>query len=265
MKYEIRVSGIERKLTHSYELPTTFHAFVEACGKAQRGDLGWFAIKYTNPNELLGFDAQKDLVSVLRLPDGGFVAFWFCSKRSPAVVWCSSEGDVKVVAATWPDFLLRLSKRRTGVPDLDDREVASFPSMRGVRGSVKSLTKERRDFKKWLAAKRTEQPTSGGEEMSEQVRRKLVELMDRHFDREDEDLVDIVNLQVTLTLRSYQVLWRGGHEEYPAQQRLRSTLEKLVEFLGRSLKKSEVSVWSDGCVFVEKNICLGDKSFYSNY
>src|SRR6056297_928300 len=160
MKYEIRLAGIERKLPKHFELPATFHAFVEASEKAQRGDLGWFAIKYSKPKDLVGFDPDGDLVPVLRLPDGGFVAFWFCSKRSPPLAWCGSEGETKVVAATWPDFLSRLAKKRTGVPDLDDREVATFPSIRGIRSSVMSLTKERREFKRWLNAHRTEPPTS---------------------------------------------------------------------------------------------------------
>ncbi|KAA5545873.1 hypothetical protein FYK55_02855 [Roseiconus nitratireducens] len=259
MKYEIKLSTIERQLPKHFDLPATFHAFVQACQQSQRGDLGWFAIKHTKPKDLLGFEPEGHMVPVLRLPDGGFVSFWFGTKRNPSVVWCSSEGETKVVATTWSDFLSRMSKKRTGVPDLDDREVAVLPAIRGMRGNVMPLAKERREFKKWLNSKQPKQPTAGTDDVSEGIRRELVELMDRHFDKEDEDLVDIIDLQVTLTSRSYEVLWYGGHKKYPAPKRLRRTLDKLVDYLGRSLKKSEVSVWSDGRVFVEKNLRLGDK------
>ena len=64
MKYEIRLASIERKLPKYFELPATFYAFVEACGESRRGDLGWFAIKYTKPNDLLGFDPENELIPV---------------------------------------------------------------------------------------------------------------------------------------------------------------------------------------------------------
>jgi len=262
MKYEIKLPSIERKLPNHFELPATFHAFVEACGQAQRGDLGWFAIKYTRPKDLLSFDPKCELVPVLRLPDGGFIALWFGSNRSPCIVWCGSEGETKVIAATWSDFLSRLSKKRTGVPDLDDREVAAFPSIKGIRRTVMSLTKERRDFKKWLNANQPEEPAAGSDSAAEEIRRELVKLIERHFDKEDKDLVDMIDLQVTLTSRTYEVLWYGGHKKYPAPKRLRPTLDKLVDLRGRSLKKSEVSVWSNGYVFVEKKR-FGDKKLYT--
>lgn len=78
MKYEIKLAGIERKLPKQFKLPATFHAFVEACGNFQRGDLGWFAIKYTGTKDLIGFDAKDSLVPALRLPDGGFVEKNIC-------------------------------------------------------------------------------------------------------------------------------------------------------------------------------------------
>ena len=61
MKYEVRLSGIERKLPKQFKLPTTFRALVEACGNFERGELGWFAIKYTGTKHFIGFDAKDCL------------------------------------------------------------------------------------------------------------------------------------------------------------------------------------------------------------
>ena len=270
MRYEIQLRGIEKKLPAGYQLPASFHSFVNRCREAQRGDLGWFAIKTRPTKDLLGFDARDQLVPILRLPDGGIVALWFCSKRSPAVVSCDSEGTVDVVGATWADFLARLSKRKTGNPDLDDRELSQLPSIRGVGSRLTPLAKKRREFKKWVEQHQPEEHDAD-DTTSEQIRAELVDLMTRHFEEErreyeeedDEDAIYIVHLYVTLTSRSYKVDWAaGGIKPYPAPKRLRPVLERLVEHLGRSLKKSKVCVWSDGCVFVEGNTRLGDLSLY---
>lgn len=61
MKYEIKLAGLEKKLPDAFELPKSFQALVDECRAAQRGDLGWFAIKYSSPKALLGFDPKSTL------------------------------------------------------------------------------------------------------------------------------------------------------------------------------------------------------------
>ncbi|WP_144054683.1 hypothetical protein [Rhodopirellula europaea] len=260
MKYAIQLNGIQKRLPAGFRLPASFQGFADRCCEAQRGDLGWFAIKTGPTKELLGFDPKDQVVPILRLPDGGFVAFWFCTKRSPALICCDSEGAVDVVGATWADFLTRLSKRKTGIPDLDDRELAKLPSIRGVGRKLTPLTAKRREFKKWIEQHAPEQPDTN-DTTAEEIRAELVKLMSRHFDKGR--LRPRILLFVTLTSRTYKVDWAAyGIKPYPAPKRLQPVLQRLVTYLGRSLKKSEVSVAPDGCVWVERNICLGDPSFY---
>lgn len=112
MKYEIKLAGLEKKLTDYFELPKSFYALVDECRAAQRGDLGWFAIKHSSPNALLGFDPKGALVPFLSLPDGGLVAFWFGPKRSVAIASIGHDGDAKLVGASWTDFLSRWSAKK---------------------------------------------------------------------------------------------------------------------------------------------------------
>lgn len=273
MKYEINLKGIEKHAPSGFRLPATFDAFVDACQSSSRGDLGWFSVKYTKPNESLGFDASKEVLPVLRLADGGFVAFWFCTPSRPAVISCSSEGEVKVVGASWPDFLSRMTKKRTGVPDLDERESRQLPKIRGVQAELIRLTRHRKLLESWLSEHQQDQ--TGDSPVSEQIRGELVRLMaaDLEADRrdfekllgckldEDDDHTAMVDIVVHLTSRSFKIEKPSGRP-YPNARRLRPVLDRLVAYLGRSLKNSKISIWSDGKVFVEGNTCLGDPTLY---
>jgi len=282
MKYEIREAGIVKKLPDGYALPASWRAFVDVCAAAQRGDFGWFAIKYTKPADLLGF-AEPELVPFLRLPDGGVVLFWFYTQRLLRVVHLDSEGVPRVLAASWKDFLLRLHKRRTGVPDLDDQE-ARLPKMRGLAANVEPLTTSRRAWAKWCerlhantsadATDATDAKATKAAE-SERLRLALIKATAKEMSAsvrasekllgyslaDDDDVTSMVDLVVHLTSRSYKVTTIGGLP-VPRPQRFRKVMTELSEFLGHSLKNCPVSVWSSGQVFVDRNTCLGDPSVY---
>lgn len=278
MKYEIRESAIIKKLPDGYSLPASWGAFVETCANAQRGDFGWFAIKYTKPAELLGF-AIPELVPFLRLPDGGVVLLWFRTNRQPRVVHIDSEGGAHLVAASWKDFLLRLHKRRTAVPDLDEQE-ARFPKPRGLAARVEPLAASRRAWAKWceqLHADASADSTDAKAAESERLRLALIKATAKEMRAsvrasekllgyslaDDDDYTSMVDLIVHLTSRSYVVTTIGGLP-VPRPERFRKVMTELSEFLGHSLKKCQVSVWSSGLVFVDRNTCLGDPSLYQD-
>lgn len=263
MKYEIKLPSLEKKLPDHFGLPKSFDALVDECRAAQRGDLGWFSIKYSSPKALLGFDPKDALIPFLSLPDGGLVAFWFGPKRSVAIASITHDGVARLVAANWADFLCRWSAKKTKVPDLDDRELRDFPKLKGIPKRVTPLQAKQRDFKKWLRANEPEEP-GVDEELSEQIRSKLFRSVKKHFKKTSYGY-DTCNLSVTCTSRSYKVDWYCfPPKPYAEADRLKPIMQDLVRLLGRSLKKSEITIANDGCVFVEGNICLGNPELYAD-
>ena len=263
MKYDIKLASLEKKLPDGFELPKSFDALVDRCHAAQRGDLGWFSIKYSSPKALLGFDPKKSLIPFLSLPDGGLVAFWFGPKRSPAIAWISHDGDAKIVGANWTDFLARWSAKKTKVPDLDDREVKEFPKFRGIAKQLTPLPANLREFKKWLKANAAEE-THVDEDLSEQIRRQLFRLVKKHLDPRSSGY-DSCQLAVTCTSRSYKVDWFCfPPKPYEDAESLKPVMQELVQMLGRSLKKSNITIVNSGCIYVEDNICLGDPKLYAD-
>jgi hypothetical protein len=263
MKYQIKLASLEKRLPDSFELPKSFSALVEECRTAQRGDLGWFAIKYSSPKPLLGFDPEGALVPFLALPDGGLVAFWFGPKRTVAIAAIGHDGDPKIVGATWADFLYRWSAKKTRIPDLDDRELRDFPKIRGVSKRTTALQSKQREFKNWLKKRERKKP-GVDVEASERIRKKLYRLVKKHISMLTSDY-GRCELSVTCTSRSYKVDWYCfPPKPFLDADRLKPVMQELVQLLGRSLKKSEVTVINDGCIFVERNICLGDPKLYAD-
>ena len=262
MKYEIKLASLKKKLPDSTPLPKSFWALIDRCRVAQRGDWGWFSIKYSSPKALLGFDPKASLIPFLSLPDGGLVALWFGPKQSNAIAWIGHDGDAKIVGASWTDFLARWSVKKSKVPDLDDQLSEEFPKFKGVAKRFVPLQAKRKEFNQWL--KTHAEDTHVDEDVSERIRRTLFRLVKKHLDKPSSGYSSC-QLSVTCTSRSFKVDWYCfPPKPYAEAERLRPVLEELVQMLGRSLKKSDITIDNDGCVFVEGNICLGDPSLYAD-
>lgn len=257
MKYRIRVDGIERRVPKNHALPPSFMDFTELCRSHHQGDLGWFSIESCDPTPLFGADIREEIVPFFRLPDGGFVAFWFGSHVSPPVVWLGSEGEQKLVGLDWDDFIQRLARGKTCVPDLDDRELNDLPYLTSKsRGRLRSLAGKRAAFDRWRK-KRAPKGEIIDPKRSERIRRGLVRVLRKH--KHIDNLIG-TTLVVDLTDKTYSVKWYdGGLKPYPAATELKETLSDLREALGRSLKKSELSIWTNGSVFFEENTILGSE------
>ncbi|PHQ32120.1 hypothetical protein [Rhodopirellula bahusiensis] len=269
MKYEIKIQSIERRVATGFRLPAAFQSFVEVCRHSQLDDLGWFAVKYTKASDLLGFDAGDRVVPFLRLGDGGFVAFWFQTRTSPTIIHCDSEGQTSIAGANFADFLLRLTRRKSSVPDIDEREGDQLPEFKRLPKRVAPIAKKQKELKAWLKQNRPEELPA--DEEAESIRQELCKVLASdmaasiresekllgHKLTADDDFPSTVDMIAHLTKRSYKITTIGG-QPFPRPQRLRKVFDRLVDWLGHSLKSCEISVWSDGRVFVDKNICLGN-------
>lgn len=111
--------------------PTDFDALVRerrASGAACR-------VACPNPVRVWPGVTYDDVVPFLSLPDGGFVAFWFAkgTKQAPHIACASGEGEARVIANSWADFVYRWRSNKTGVDALDVDTVAPNPTKSPAR------------------------------------------------------------------------------------------------------------------------------------
>lgn len=124
MKRSVNVGSITKHLPKGLSLPARFEELVRAARDGTRGgsfDLGW-----RNPRDLHHSRLMGELGVFLTLPDGGVVALW-AAGETPPVVHVDSEGGARVIARDFDDFLSRLARRKTAVPDLDALEDGTEP------------------------------------------------------------------------------------------------------------------------------------------
>lgn len=247
-RYQVSLGPILRRFPAQFRVPKSFVQFADECAERHRGEIGWFDIRYSNPNHLAEGDVRGTFVPFLHLPDGALVGFWFRA-RTPLVCLLDHDGDGAVIATSWSAFLRLVRRRATGIPDLDDRLTEDRPAT--VRLTRKG------PFQSWLREKRRKAEGIDAA-VAERVRRALLaQLRKRGALRSRHDIVDMV---VTLNSKRFEVHWyAGGLKPYPGKHALRGVLEELSSALGRPLVKSELSVWADGHVFFEKRTELAPR------
>jgi hypothetical protein len=253
VSYEIDLRSVERQLPKGFRLPDSFRRFADACRKCRPGDLGYFAIKGGKPSEL-GFEVDGAIAPFIGLPDGGMVGFWFDRPAAPAVVHLGSEGERRLLALSWDQFLAKLAAGKTGVYDLDDHEAKTFPYAL-PKTADPALGAARKRFEKWMKA-REPQPERFDAKAEEEIRAELFKVLGAT--RQLTESRAGAQLVVTYTSKKYQVDWYDfGLKPCPLAAALRPALTRLRDGVGRELLKSEISVWPEGRVFFEKNTELG--------
>jgi hypothetical protein len=256
-KYEVKLDSIESRLPGGWRMPASLRAFAAHCRTTQRGALGWFALKYSNPKHLMDVDVGAELVPFMVLPDGGFVGLWFQSKTSPIVVSLLSEGESDAVGANWEDFLQRLLRGKSRVEDVDDREgdPGDLSKLRRSTPSPKPLTAERKAFRAWLKAK-APKPEKLPRARSEALRVAIFGALKKYLKKS----WDSGELVVDCSSRTYRAQWyAGGLQLFPDAEKLRAPLTELSQLLGRPLRRSKLTVWGDGNVIFEENTYIGKK------
>ncbi|MBX7195441.1 MAG: hypothetical protein K1X94_25520 [Sandaracinaceae bacterium] len=167
----MNVSSITKHLPKGLSLPARFEELVRAARDGTRG--GYFDLGWRNPRDLHGSRVMGELGVFLTLPDGGVVALW-ASGEAPPVVHVDSEVGARVIARDFEDFLSRLARQKTAVPDLDALEERTEPLALGSRSTApRSFASIQKAFARALAEG---EPEIRWSDEMESVRAALVEL-----------------------------------------------------------------------------------------
>jgi len=253
-KYQVDLASIKRRLPAGFAMPAGLRELGARCQRAQRGTLGWFALKYANPNSLVGGDARAELVPFMILPDGGWVGFWFKTRSAPRVVWLGSEGETDVVARSWPEFARQFARGSTGVEDIDDRRSPDDEKEVVSRRAPKPPASLGRELRAWIKSLQPKPPKGVAGERGEPIRKAILKVLKKWLKRRH----DSETLVVDYTSRTYRVSWyAGGLKPFPRANALREPLAALKDAFGRSLAKSEIVVWGNGTVIFEDNTIVG--------
>lgn len=167
MGYDVDLASFKDGFPKTMAVPVELQRFAAFLKKLPRGSLGYFDVA-SEPisDSWVGDDdatdaVRKHLGMFLELHDGSQLALWDHGGPSPAVVMVGSEGDLENVAPTFSDFLVALSKRDTGVADLDgDEDDDDSPSKRDAlakwlaKEKIKASSKTPKppNFEKWFNA-----------------------------------------------------------------------------------------------------------------
>ena len=118
-KQENEVDQVRKRIPAGRELPARFDDFLEV-DFVKESEL--FEVWWSDLTEYeLKRSAKKEAVPFLSLFDGGLVAFWY-HDAVPAIVHIGSEGERKVVARDFDDFLKGINAKCCGLPDVDEEE-----------------------------------------------------------------------------------------------------------------------------------------------
>jgi hypothetical protein len=188
----IRLSTLARRLPRGFAPPAAFGAFVKTAAQTDPARHGFFNVMWSDPSDFgLRRECRDELIPFLRLGDGGLVAFWkpktgansetasnLETEKTPPVVHMDSEGQNRVAAVSFDDFLARLALRKTGVPDIDEAaEPFPFPKKFPRPSSpVKIPPALRARFAAWCGANADKHaPASGAANAAalEKLRKKL--------------------------------------------------------------------------------------------
>lgn len=250
-KYRIETAKLRAKFRDV--LPDTFKDWCEHLKGVANGRWGWFSVKPANIKGLVPSPLLDVLFPFIELPDGSAVAIWNLQDSSMPIAHVSHDGKLTVIASTWQEFLRRWELAKTGVDDIDDRESKDAPCLsRGTKLQTHgTLTKKLQALCKSKQTSSTKLRTNAANALGEFL---FAFAKKKRLLKSD---LDIVNIVVTLTLRTYKVQWyNGGLKDFPWPNELHAALQEWVSVLGRSLQKSELSIWADGNVFFEKKLYL---------
>jgi hypothetical protein len=148
MKRSVNVASVSKHLPQGLALPARFEELVLAARDPSKG--GHFDIGWRDPRKLHHSIVMRRLGVFMTLPDGGVVALW-ASGEAPPVVHVDSEGGARVVARDFDDFLSRLARRKTGMPDLDAVEEDTAPLALPAGAAPRSFATIAKAFARALA------------------------------------------------------------------------------------------------------------------
>lgn len=162
-KIHVNIDSFKKGFPKEMPVPQLLIDFAKWLKKIPHGTLGYFDSVESEPMpkvfmpEGLDKTAIKTICSklgiFLHLPDGSLLALWNYGGKAPAVVLIGSEGALDNVSPSLESFLIALSKGKTTINDLDDKEAsASRPLLTKwlVEQEVKAISAKIPDFQEWI-------------------------------------------------------------------------------------------------------------------
>ena len=159
-------------------VPPLLLAFAKWIKKVPHGTLGYFDVLASEPfnDPHLSDDAiellRAKLGIFLHLPDGSNLALWNYGGKIPAVVLLGSEGELDNIAPSLESFLIKLSKGKTDISDLDDEEASASRADLAqwlTQQKVKVKSAKVPDFREWFT---DFEPTPSDSNVQENITRK---------------------------------------------------------------------------------------------
>ena len=248
------IKEVRRKIPKGCEIPSRFDDFV-------RAELP-FEIAWTKLEDsfCLKASARKEAVPFLHLGDGSYLAFWFHAP-SPAIVLFGSEGERRVVAEDFDNFLKGLNSRVTGVPGLDEEEEPfRVPGVKGKseKAGLKSLQTK---FDEWFK-KHTSRCEPTDSPAGDAVRQRIFEIAkamirdgrSKIYDKMSSDW-DSMDFRIERTETGFSITYLDFGKWYPLQKQYKLAAE-LPELLSLVKHKErdhyELSASIDGLVTVDQ-------------
>jgi hypothetical protein len=163
-KIHVDLASFKTGFPKEMPVPPLLIDFAKWAKKIPYGTLGYFDSVESEPMpkvfmpEGLDKTALKTIGSklgiFLHLPDGSLLALWNYGGKAPAVVLIGSEGALDNVSPSLESFLIALSKGKTTINDLDDKEASASRALLTkwlVEQKVKATAPKVPDFQDWLA------------------------------------------------------------------------------------------------------------------
>jgi hypothetical protein len=131
MNYSFSALNLQQNFPEHVILPRLLADFGGWLTTQRAGSLGYFRLESQRFDDYWienGADLHPYFALFMHTADGSLVGYWHHEGRPmrfPPIVYLGSEGECKFVSHTLHDFLCRLAKRQTEVPDLDERDEGS--------------------------------------------------------------------------------------------------------------------------------------------
>jgi len=175
--------------------------------------------------------AATELHPFMTLGEGSAIALW--TRKKGGVVLLGCEGQLRFVARSLRDFDRALERRKTGLAELDgtDDDRPRYPT-------------ETRALAKFVEAS-TPVAAPTLKVSAEALRRVLAKRFSRRKD-------DFWSETWIVTRRGMRVQWYdGGLKDWPSSKEFTAALTALLEALPRKRAKHELTLHSDGTLFVD--------------
>lgn len=184
--------------------------------------------------------AAKQLKPLFTSPDGSAVALW-----NDEVVWLGSEGQNLWLAESLEAFRELVSKRETGLVDIDER------GSRDTR--VGGDAKKTRAFRKWLADCEPKEPADL-QEIAQPLRAKLFALAKKRAGR------TTLYWQQTFFIEGRSAKWfDGGLKPVKLDEKTLDEVERVVAVMPKSKPPLKFVVDLEGTLFAGRFVIRARK------